>query len=127
MSPAYHNKPKTFVWLAVWAVLVLVSFSACKSEPNIDWNSRIGVYSLDEAILEMGPPDKSTELTDGRVVADWYQGRGPSMGFGFGVGSYGGRGGVGVSQGMMTGGDERYLRLTFDDSRILREVERVVR
>jgi hypothetical protein len=82
---------------------------------------------MDEAILEMGPPDRSTELTDGVTVADWFQGRAPTMSFGFGVGSYGRGGGVGVGQGVTTGGEGRFLRLTFDEEGVLSSVANVTR
>jgi hypothetical protein len=39
--------------------------------PSIDWRARIGNYTYDQAIIELGPPDKSATLTDGTVVADW--------------------------------------------------------
>ena len=39
--------------------------------PKIDWSARVGNYTYDQAIMELGPPDKSAKLTDGTVVADW--------------------------------------------------------
>ena len=39
--------------------------------PKIDWAARVGNYTYDQAVAELGPPDKSTKLTDGTVVADW--------------------------------------------------------
>ena len=108
---------------AFLAVVIL----GCSSKPKVDWGSRVGMYTMDEAILEMGPPDRSTELSDGVTVADWFQGRAPTMSFGFGVGSYGGGGGVGVGQGVTTGGEGRYLRLTFDTEGVLSSVSRVTR
>jgi len=95
------------------AVLAMC-FTACKTTPKIDWASRIGVFTYDDAVLEMGPPDKMTEISTGRV-ADWVTGRDRGPTVSFGVGSYGGRGGVGVGTG--TGGriTENFLRLTFDE------------
>lgn len=43
---------------------------------KIDWNARLGNYSYDQAVLELGPPDKEAKLTDGTVVADWLTRRG---------------------------------------------------
>lgn len=106
---------------------LLALAAACSSKPQVDWGSRVGSFTYDEAVLEMGPPDKSTELSDGAVVADWYRGRSPSMSFGFGAGSYGRGGGVGVGQGVTTGGGGRYLRLTFDEEGLLSHVENVGR
>src|SRR6266536_1478834 len=56
---------------------------------KIDWNSRIGIYTYDQAVLELGPPDKSAKLTDGTVVAEWMTRRGysgGSAGFMYGYG-----------------------------------------
>lgn len=47
---------------------------------RIDWNGRVGQYSYDEAISELGVPDRSATLSDGTVVAEWLQNRGGSYG-----------------------------------------------
>src|ERR1700733_9784275 len=39
--------------------------------PKIDWGSRVGHYTFDQAITEFGPPDKSARLSDGSTVAEW--------------------------------------------------------
>jgi len=96
------------------AVLALLSLTACKSTPKVDWNSRVGNYTFDKAVTEMGPPDKSTKLSDGSLVAEWRVGR-PSGGvsFGFGTGYSSHHTGVGVGQTVYTGGSQKYLQLTF--------------
>ena len=38
---------------------------------KIDWTSRISHYTYDQAVTELGPPDKSAKLTDGSTVAEW--------------------------------------------------------
>jgi hypothetical protein len=63
----------------------LVSLGLCFliagcSTNKIDWNSRIGNYTYDQAVTELGPPDKSAKLTDGTTVADWMTQRGHSGG-----------------------------------------------
>lgn len=55
--------------LAVVAGLALL-WIGCASN-KIDWNSRLGTYTFDQAVVELGPPDKSANLTDGTVVAEW--------------------------------------------------------
>ena len=114
------------IWLTV---LILGAWMAagCASKPKVDWAARVGNYTYDEAIREMGPPDKASELSGGGRVADWYQGRGPSFSFGVGMGSYGRGGGVGVGQGVTTGGEGRYLRLTFGEDGRLSAWQRVGR
>ena len=99
--------------LAAISTLLLVAPS-CTTKPKVDWNSRVGSFTYDQAVVELGPPDRMTEISEGRKVADWVTGRTSSPRLSFGVGSYGGKGGVGVGTG--TGGDpsEKILRLTFD-------------
>jgi hypothetical protein len=54
-------------WLAPMLALVL---AGCVTQ-KIDWSARVGNYTYDQAVMELGPPDKSAKLTDGTVVADW--------------------------------------------------------
>ena len=58
--------------------LVTMGFAqtGCRTTPKIDWNTRVGHFTFDQAVLELGPPDKSATLTDGRVVAEWLTDRG---------------------------------------------------
>jgi hypothetical protein len=48
---------------------------------KIDWNSRLGHYTYDQAVVELGPPDKSASLSDGTVVAEWLTRPGRSGGY----------------------------------------------
>lgn len=66
-------------WVS-WA-LVLVWVTGCATAPKIDWNSRIGNYSYDQAVLEFGPPDRMATLTDGTKVVEWLSFRGRSHGY----------------------------------------------
>ena len=100
----------------ILSLLFMALVCGCKSTPKIDWNSRVGNYTYDQAVHELGPPDKSTTLTDGKLVADWItRTSSGSVSFGFGTGVYGGSGGtaVGVGQTVPTGYREKILRLTF--------------
>lgn len=47
---------------------------------RVDWNSRVGHYNYDEAISELGVPDRSATLSDGTILAEWLQTRGGSYG-----------------------------------------------
>ena len=107
-------------------LLVSLAVAGCSSTPKVDWNSRIGSYTYDQAVLELGPPDKSTQLSDGSTVAEWVvssSGSGARIGFGVGSGSYGhGYGtatGVGVSTPVSS--TRKARRLTFDSNGVLRE------
>src|SRR5579872_3463290 len=60
---------RTLKWLAI---IVLMLMAGCKtSSPLVDWNRRIGHYSYDLALIDLGIPVRSTTLRDGSIVADW--------------------------------------------------------
>jgi len=103
------------ILLLVVTFLVLnFVFTGCKSTPEIDWNNRIGSYSYDQAVTELGPPDRKETLSDGKVVADWIErSRGGGFSFGVGTGFSTGGAGVGVGQTVATGPHDHVLRLTF--------------
>ncbi|MCC6233407.1 MAG: hypothetical protein IT580_12230 [Verrucomicrobiales bacterium] len=98
---------------------------------RIDWNTRVGTYSYDDAVREYGPPDKSAQLTDGSTVADWMTARGgmqtataygsawsPRPRYGWGGPAY-------VVVDPPT--PDRFLRLTFDPQGKLASWQRVYR
>ena len=106
-----HLAPK---WLALVAVgFACALLTGCKSTPKVDWNSRVGSYTYDQAVIDLGAPDKAATLSDGRHVAEWITHTSGASGFSFGVGGYGRHTGVGVGQTI--GGNARVhsLRLTF--------------
>lgn len=84
---------------------------------DIDWGSRIGTYTYEEALTELGEPNVIGESAEGRI-AEWVLRQSPavSFGFGFGTGSYGHHSstgvGVGTSVSPPPGGE--YLQLKFD-------------
>jgi hypothetical protein len=55
-----------------WLVSLLgaLMLAGCVTQ-KIDWPARVGNYTYDQAVLELGPPDKSAKLSDGIIVADW--------------------------------------------------------
>lgn len=62
-----------------------VMLTGCAT-PKQDWANRVGAYTFDQAVLELGPPDKQAELEDGTRVAEWLTRRGqphsqPSFGY----------------------------------------------
>lgn len=105
--------------------LAATLFIGCATTKKVDWNRRIGNFSYQQAVAEMGPPDKSTALTDGRVVAEWTTRRGSGPTFSLGTGFYGSHTGVGVGQSF--GGGERSLRLTFGPDGKLAEWKKLTR
>jgi hypothetical protein len=59
-------------------VLLAVALLAGCATGKVDWAGRVGDYTLDQAVLELGPPDKQAKLTDGTTVAEWLVRRGGS-------------------------------------------------
>jgi hypothetical protein len=110
----------------LWALLIGL-WAGCASTPRVDWDTRVGNYTYDEAVKELGPPDRSAQTSEGTTVAEWFLKHSPTFSFGFGTGSFGPHGGVGVSQGVTTGGAAQYLRLRFDNQGKLAGWERVTR
>lgn len=124
---------KKFDGLRVWflarlflAALVLVN-PGCASTPKPDWNQRVGNYTFDDAVRELGPPSGSTRLEDGSTVAEWFLKYGSQMSFGFGTSMYGGGAGVGVGQSVTTPPKAHYLRLIFDPENKLQRWEKFQR
>jgi hypothetical protein len=95
-------------WLFTLAVMTLIAGCATK----VDWASRVGKYTYDQAVTELGPPDKQAKLDDGTIVADWitYRSRTQNIAVigGYPGGYYGGP----VTATTMNPPDY-YLRLTF--------------
>jgi len=103
----------------VMLVLVVVSFAGCTTTKPIDWNNRVGSYTFDQAVTELGPPDKQAGLSDGKIVAQWITRRSGGTSFSVGTGFYGGNTGVGVGQTVGTGYRDRVLTLTFGTNHVL--------
>ncbi|HXI69333.1 MAG TPA: hypothetical protein VNN22_03135 [Verrucomicrobiae bacterium] len=98
------------ILLALFAGLVL---AGCATAPKTNWAARVGHYTYDQAVLELGPPDKVAKLDNGIIVADWItqsaQTVGPTGPYLIRPGYYGmGPGGYGP-----TYFPAWYLRLTF--------------
>jgi len=93
MKSPVRTVPSAWETVAAPVLLILklglcVFLTGCAST-KIDWNNRIGNYTYDQAVMELGPPDKYAKLTDGTVVAEWMTRRGysgGSVGFMYGYG-----------------------------------------
>ena len=98
------------IWLALLATLV---FAGCATGPKIDWTARIGHFTYDQAVLELGPPDKEAKLDSGIIVANWITRRGYTYATG-GAMVYGNYPGTVVVPSYNQGYSPTYfLRLTF--------------
>jgi len=118
-----------------WLSLIVLVFLAvsCASGPKtsikkIDWGNRIGTYTYEEALAELGEPNVMGETSEGKI-AEWVLRRSPmvSFGFGFGGGSFGRHTstGVGVGTSVSPPPSGEYLRLRFDKDGKLAEWTKV--
>ena len=109
-----------------WLSLIVLAFLAgsCASGPkanvkSIDWGSRIGTCTYEQALAELGQPDVIGESSEGKI-AEWGLRQSPNVSFGFGLGgvSYGHRSatGVGVGTTVSPPPSGEYLQLKFDKS-----------
>ncbi len=107
---------------AVGLASVLVGCSTAK----IDWDSRVGNYTYDQAVLEYGPPDRSATLTDGTKVSEWLLYRGDSRGSYSTFGGYH-YGGPWIHHYSEPPAPDRFLRLTFAADGKLKAWRKVVK
>ena len=114
--------------LFLWSCLMLgLLVTGCASKPKVDWDSRIGNFTYDQAVLELGPPAANTRLDDGTIVADWFLKYGSQFSFGIGTGFSSGGGGVGVGQSVSTTPAGHYLRLVFAPDGKLRQWQKITK
>ena len=80
-----------YLFQSVFIVLVVGWSGGCVTQPKIDWAPRVGAYTYDQAVIELGPPDKMATLSDESIVAEWLTRRGRYYGSSAGYGAYYGR------------------------------------
>jgi hypothetical protein len=93
-------------------VLAVAFIIGCKTTPQVDWNSRVGAYTYNQAVADMGPPAKQTKLSDGKTVDQWitlHGSNGFSVGGGFNNNNYG----MGADQTIAQSYKDHVLELTF--------------
>jgi hypothetical protein len=112
------NLAAKFSLFAILTLMVALIVGCATTKP-IDWNSRVGTYTFDQAVTELGPPDKQARLSDGKTVAEWITQREGGSSFSVGTGFYGGNTGFGVGQTVGTGYSDRVLKLTFSTNNVL--------
>jgi len=89
----------------------IVFIAGCKTTPAVDWNSRVGSYTYNQALAELGSPGKQTKLNDGKTVDQWITLHGST---GLVGGAYAtGSGGMGASQPIVQTYKDHVLELTF--------------
>ena len=101
-------------------LIALFMLLGCSTTKKVDWNTRVGNFTYDQAVAELGPPDKQATLSNTNTVAEWITRRSGGSSISFGTGFYGSGGGVGVGQTVNSSGSDRWLRLVFDpDGRLV--------
>ena len=95
-------------------LLAAFAFAGCATGPKIDWAARVGNYTYNQAVLELGPPDKVAKLDNGIIVANWITHQGYAYTTGGGAPVYGAYPGtVIVPAYNQSYSPTYYLRLTF--------------
>ncbi len=108
---------KNFAVKILWLAAAL--FIAGCATNHVDWDTRVGVFTYDQAVTELGPPDKQAKLTDNSTVAEWISRYSTGGSVGLGTGFYGGGPvGVGVMGSTPTYRESR-LVLTFGTNHVL--------
>lgn len=100
---------------------IALFLSGCATEPKVNWQSRVGTYTYDQALIDLGPPDKSAQLTDGTRVSDWMTSRGRNGG------AWITQTRGGWVQTLDTPSPDYYLRLTFDPTGKLQSWKKYVK
>ena len=116
-----------FAWVGrvlCLGLLVLV-VGGCATN-KINWAERIGTYSFDQVVLELGPPDKQAKLTDGTIVAEWLTRRGANHLYSS-AGYYPYWGYTAFPTYLETYTPDSFLRLTFDPAGMLKAWKRTSR
>jgi hypothetical protein len=104
--------------LLIVSLLAAIWLVGCATTPLVDWDSRIGKYTYDQAVAELGSPTEQSQSSDGKVVAKWvsqlYAGAGLNSQM-----SYHGSTGYGAGQNLGPGYGTRVLQLTFGADGVL--------
>ncbi len=106
-----------------WPSLAVLSLAVgllagCATTKPVDWNSRVGKYTYDQAVAELGQPDRQARLSDGKVVYKWLAQVPTSPTLNTGM-SYYGSTGFAAGQNVNSGLGNRYLQLTFGTNGVL--------
>jgi hypothetical protein len=53
-------------------ILLMIAVVAMVGGVSYDWSGEVGTYTLDQAVVEFGPPDATSKLSDGGTFCAWY-------------------------------------------------------
>jgi|SRR5208283_742974 len=93
--------------------LAVAFLTGCATPPPVDWDSRVGHYTYNQALSEFGLPNRQSRLSDGKVMYKWFIQPPVAPHFNSGM-SYYGSTGFGAGQAIGSGLNNQMLQLTFD-------------
>ena len=73
MEKTFNSGKRLF---GLFLLVTLLWLAAGCATSRVDWATRVGTYTFDQAVMEYGPPDKTATLKDDTVVAEWLTRRG---------------------------------------------------
>ena len=73
-------KRKPWMLFVCWfSPLIAFLFAGCQTAPKVNWESRVGAWTYNDVIRDMGPADKRETLSDGTKVAEWLLQKGTTV------------------------------------------------
>jgi hypothetical protein len=108
------------------ALALLAALLTGCATTKVDWVNRVGNYTYDQAVVELGPPDKYARLSDGATVAEWLTQHGYTTVAPYGFAYYYPWGYGGFYPGYVNSytSPNYYLRLIFGPDNVLRNWKR---
>jgi hypothetical protein len=73
MKMALASSPSCFPAMAGFCLAL--GLVGCATQP-VDWAARVGHYTYEEAVADLGAPEQQDKLADGSVNAEWLTNRG---------------------------------------------------
>lgn len=109
------GSPKPASLFLLIAVLLPFFVMACKTSSETDWNSRVGHYTYDQALKDLGNPRTTQVQPDGTRVAEWMTRHGRPAAAEYGLNPSYGTPGIRENQAAYETSQfpPQYLRLTF--------------
>jgi uncharacterized membrane protein YfcA len=109
----------------LFLILLILLVWSCVSGPRVtvedsEWGARIGKYTYQEALAELGQPQMISESSEGKI-AEWVLRQSMPFSIGFGFGGAG----IGVGTSVSPPPSGEYLRLRFDRDGRLTEWSKV--
>ena len=110
------NPVVKFSW-PVFLFLAVAFLAGCTTTRTVDWNSRVGHYTYNQALSDFGLPNRQIKLSDGQVESKWFAqppvNPRPNSGMSF----YGNTGFA--ANPPASGYNDQMLQLTFDTNGVL--------